>query len=340
MQKEKKVRKVTTEKSESFSFGKSGQKTIIQDSRRSRVVGTSTALEKAYYRLTTFPKAENIRPLSMLKKALAHIKREFIKNEDFEWANEQLKSLRQDLTVQGIREKFVLEVYETHARILLEHGDLNEFQQCKTMIQTLTYNTGALENLSDLPEVVVDRDIYGNDKNSSFCLHQSEEAADEFQAYGILYNLVQNAWGELTWSLALGNKASEDLSTASGCDDERPACLRGSSYRHALQVVKALIHNDYQSFFRLYENPPHLSAYLMDYLVRRVRNRAYERIIAAYRPTLSVEHFRETLYFQDLDETRRFLRDNGTVFINEQGGHPFWLDCKATQARITKKEGR
>lgn len=300
-------------------------------------MGTNTALEKLYLRLTDFPKSENVRPLPILIKSLAHIKSRFIKTEDFNWANEQLKSVRQDITVQRLRNKFVLEAYETHARLLLEHGDLNEFHQCQTMIRNLT-SPGA--NLDD--EVAGGKDDREVDRFLDFrgdgdgCLKQSEESADEFRAYGILYNLVQKSWGEMTKALTATTEPFETASTTSS-EGERPAVLRGSSVRHALHVVKAVVHDDYQAFFRLYESAPHLSAYLMDFLVKRVRDSAYERFIAAYRPTISVEHFRGALCFQDLEETRRFLKKQGAVFIQEQGGPPFWLDCKATFASCAKR---
>ena len=97
-------------------------------------------------------------------------------------------------------------------------------------------------------------------------------------------------------------------------------------------MVKAVIHNDYHGFFRLYESAPHLSAYLMDFLVRRVRESAYERIIAAYRPMISVEHVREALVFKDLEETREFLRSSGAVFVEvDKGEPPFWVNTKASK---------
>ena len=92
----------------------------------------------------------------------------------------------------------------------------------------------------------------------------------------------------------------------------------------------AVVHNDYRGFFKLYESAPHMSAYLMDFLVKRMREKAYERIIAAYRPTICVEHFRGALYFQDLEETRLFLRQMGAKFV--KGEPPFWVDCKASSS--------
>lgn len=305
-----------------------------------KLVGTSTDLEKSYLRLTTFPKPENVRPLPVLTKSLAYIKSRFIKTEDFEWANEQLKSVRQDVTVQQIRNKFVLEVYETHARILLERGDLNEFHQCQAMIRSLTtgssgYDLGDDENNTSK----VHENEFLEDDEFLTHLHQTEEASDEFRAYGLLYALVQNSWGELTGALSQARNLVEGSSSSSSCEEgDRPEILRGSSFRHSVRVVKAVLHNDYQAFFRLYECAPHLSPYLMDFLVRRVRSAAYERIIAAYRPTLSVEHFREALFIQDLQETRQFLRKSGAVFIQEQGGLPFWVDCRATSVAAKKRK--
>ena len=307
---------------------------ITTSDQKDRLVGTSTELEKPYLRLTTFPKPENVRPQPVLVKSLAHIKSRFIQTEDFDWANEQLKSVRQDITVQRLRNKFVLEVYETHARILLEHGDLDEFNQCQTMLRSLT--TGSSFEDKHCEDVCVNEDDQVNDidhvePGQLPCLKQSEEASDEFRAYGLLYALVQHSWSEL--SRVLGY-AIDCVSSSTYANAQDGQVHRGSSFRHAICVVKAVMHNDYQGFFRLYESAPHLSAYLMDFLVRRVRDSAYERIVVSYRPTMSVEHFREALFFQDLEETRRFLRKNGAVFVRDSGGPPFWVDCKASTTAL------
>ena len=281
-------------------------------------VGTNRTIEKQYLRLTTFPKAQDVRPLEVLKMSLKHIKEQYIKNEDFDWANEQLKSVRQDITVQGLRTMFVLDVYETHARILLEYGDLNEFNQCQTMIRTLTTGIGSSVDDGLGENIELAYDVDGSPK----LLSQLDDQKDEFGGYRLLYALIQNAdiSKSLTQTRLTVKERTEDRSS-----QKLSSCL------HAMNVIKAVIHSDYRQFFRLYNSAPHLSSFLMDFLVKRIRDAAYERIMVAYRPSFGVEEIRASLNFQDLKETKKFLKQNGAVFIKEKGEPRFLVDCKASR---------
>eukprot|EP00981_Chlorochromonas_danica_P008575 scaffold2229_cov176-Ochromonas_danica.AAC.6 len=98
-----------------------------------RVVGTCQKLEKDYFRLTSAPLPSAVRPESVLRKALEFILHRWESDEvDYLYMCSQLKSIRQDLTVQHIEN-----VYETHARVALESDDLNEYNQCQTQLKQL-----------------------------------------------------------------------------------------------------------------------------------------------------------------------------------------------------------
>ncbi|EIW67776.1 hypothetical protein TREMEDRAFT_33569 [Tremella mesenterica DSM 1558] len=99
--------------------------------------GTNTKLEKSYLRLTSEPSPADIRPLPILKQTLALLKAKWKENHNYAYALDQFKSMRQDLTVQRIKNEFTVEVYEIHARIALEAKDLGEYNQCQTMLRQL-----------------------------------------------------------------------------------------------------------------------------------------------------------------------------------------------------------
>jgi hypothetical protein len=131
------------------------------------VKGTCRILEKEYLRLTSPPKAELVRPQSILEQHLSNLKSSYYgtspttssstahhhpphthsqqqerkvhngKSRDYHWYCSQFKAIRQDLTVQRIQNAFAVDVYETHAKIALEEEDMNEYNQSQTQLKEL-----------------------------------------------------------------------------------------------------------------------------------------------------------------------------------------------------------
>lgn len=101
------------------------------------IVGLNTTLEKRYLRLTSAPKPADVRPEHILRQTLDLLKKKWRKEANYAYICDQFKSLRQDLTVQRIKNEFTVSVYEIHARIALEKADLGEYNQCQTQLRVL-----------------------------------------------------------------------------------------------------------------------------------------------------------------------------------------------------------
>jgi hypothetical protein len=121
----------------SFARGPAGPTLQALRARSDAAHGTSTSLEKSYLRLTAPPEASAVRPPAVLRDALTLVKRRWAAAPDYTYACEQLKAIRQDLTVQHTRDALAVDVYETHARVALESRDVAEYTQCAAVLRAL-----------------------------------------------------------------------------------------------------------------------------------------------------------------------------------------------------------
>jgi hypothetical protein len=101
------------------------------------IVGTCYEQEKKFFRLTKKPDASEIRPPTVLRKHFNHLQTIAKNPTKYKYVCDQLRAIRQDLTVQKIRDDFTISVYEFHARLTLENKDLCEFNQCQTQLRHL-----------------------------------------------------------------------------------------------------------------------------------------------------------------------------------------------------------
>ncbi|KAM0908249.1 hypothetical protein ACQ4PT_015592 [Festuca glaucescens] len=98
------------------------------------IKGTCQEIEKRYLRLTSAPDPATVRPEDVLEKALHMVE---TSEKNYLYKCDQLKSIRQDLTVQRIQNELTVKVYETHARLALQAGDLSEYNQCQSQLTRL-----------------------------------------------------------------------------------------------------------------------------------------------------------------------------------------------------------
>lgn len=120
-----------------FEFG-NDEEDIFEKTEQYSVTGTCQTMEKRYLRLTSAPDPGQVRPEPVLQRWLAELETLWAhKKKEWKYVEDQMRAIRQDLTVQNIRGPFREQVYELNARWALESGDLGQFNQCQTQLKQL-----------------------------------------------------------------------------------------------------------------------------------------------------------------------------------------------------------
>ena len=123
----------------------------------------------------------------------------------------------------------------------------------------------------------------------------------EFAAYKLLHSLYRNNFQEINVEMkGLGS-----------------ALRKSRPVMHAAAVVAASVKTDYHRFFVLYNQAPHMSAYLMDFMVHRMRKAACCRIVRAYFPVVSIEFLTLELAFSSRSECKKFVKKLGAILTSE-----------------------
>jgi SAC3 family protein LENG8/THP3 len=252
------------------------------------VVGTCQTLEKEYFRLTSAPKPEVVRPQYILEQHLANLKElrsgssaavaaaSGHRQHEYLWFCSQLKAIRQDCTVQHLSNAFCVDVYETHAKIALEEGDLNEYNQCQTQLKYL-YALLSSKNDNVVDVAVALRNM------------------DEFVAYRLLYTIF------LTGNQKYDGGSSDLFKIMLSLSAEQRQC--SVPIQHALQVREAVASFDYHAFFRLLQNcPTGHGKFLMNRILPSIRQHALQVICRVYRPSVSVDFVIKELGLHEEEE--------------------------------------
>jgi len=287
--------------------------------------GTCQRLEKDFFRLTSVPLPEEVRPRPVLLRAFARLERlweghresviakatkpteietsdaenpisAFNKEQadtsiNYEYLCSQIKAIRQDLRIQRINDVFTVEVYETHARWALQCHDMNEYAGCQTRLAEL-YRSGL-----------------------------QSRSIGEFTAYNLLYlttltlNKRSNQGGssvlKLLREIALAGRA-QDLKDSKGRVGLSSASAKDPSVAHALRVRAAVVNENHFQFFKLLRETPHLGDLILLPIVDTFRALAIAKIVKGYKPSVPRSLVARQVGLEDQsEECEEFLRRLG-----------------------------
>jgi len=143
-----------------YEFG-NDEEDVFEKTEQYSVIGTCKKMEKRYLRLTSAPDPSLVRPESVLREWLKSLTSTWrTKVRDWKYIEDQMRAIRQDLTVQNLRGDFTLLVYETNARWSLEAGDLGQFNQCQTQLKQLHAQSSTSTSLDTRCEFISYRLLY------------------------------------------------------------------------------------------------------------------------------------------------------------------------------------
>lgn len=260
-------------------FGDTNNSPSVRDTptQNGIIVGTLTDLEKRYLRLTSEPDPARVRPQPVLEKCVPFVVNKYRQeNSLYLYVNDQLKAIRQDLTVQHIKNDFSIHVYETHGRLALENNDLGEFNQCQSQ----------LKHLYDA-------------KLKKYAAYY--ESTFEFTCYRILYLLLTSNYSQI---------CRMKLEILAGDVHKEPVKATHREFRtcvyEALNLLTHITQGNYHQFFKVYRlfqttQSMSLGTHLLkQFMAPKQRLIALHTMCKAYRK-IPVEYLQSELAFGDDD---------------------------------------
>jgi SAC3 family protein LENG8/THP3 len=252
-------------------------------------VGRSTAMERAYTRYE--PLVEDIRPLLVLKRAFAFVVARSKEVEETDgvkagqkYLSDQLKGMRQDLRVQNIVQPFTVKVYERHARLSLEMGDIGEFNQCQA----------ALKQFYESPLLAAH--------------HTSEK---EFFLYRVVYLTLSEQYDSLSTELINFTNAQLKGVTRPGMME-----LDKATVNSTLALCNACINGDTSTICRLLVDFPMEMCHLVRIYLQKLRIMWLKEILTAMKGMLAMRFLMASLGFTPVmggtaaqQQTRAFWLD-------------------------------
>ncbi|KAI0220312.1 hypothetical protein L0F63_006464 [Massospora cicadina] len=267
------------------------------------IIGSCLTHEKSYFRLTSVS-CVTCAHCTSSKSGPKKLMVKWRETKDYGYILDQFQAIRQDLTVQRIKNPFSVRVYETCARLALESvrvkGNTDKFTPSRIWGEFNKCQTKLIEFYS-----------YGIQGNEP-----------EFIAYRILYYLHTRNQSDINKTLTMLTWEQKQHAAIS----------------HALQVRSAISSMNYVQFFKLYRVTPNLGKCLINHFLERERIRALIVICTSFRQTIPVAYVASKLGFDTLHDCLAFLKDsdilpNADSLVPNPAGTPITFSTRPVLPR-------
>ena len=195
-----------------------------------------------------------VNPLPVLKDSLQFCLEKYHQNNNYEYISEQLRSIRQDLSVQHIEDPFNVEVYETHGKLAILNRDWGNFNQSMGQLEILyPKNLGSFKNICEFWKY---RIIYlvGIDDTDGLCSFIPKIDSNVLESKDVQFALK-------IWKIAQSEewmryfsimKKSDEL--VAGVMSLKAQSLRITALSCTCRAVRKLTLADYRTFLCFEEN--------------------------------------------------------------------------------------
>jgi len=322
----------------------------VRNTINTLAVGQNKNLEKEYLRLTSLPDIADVRPPHVLQQALELVKQKWKEGEcSYKYTCDQLKAIRQDLTVQHVRNALTVAVYETHARLAIETGDWAELKQTLAVLGTLYVDIRSKSSANDFSGDC------GSGANASGMKKKKERKKERKRAEGIggggeddndgatITDGLKNQSEFTAYNLMLAAATGRSVLAHELKECASRGFLNQSSFlQHALTACTAASSTgNYVALLKLYDNAARMAPYLLDLLVEKTRLKSYSTLLAAYRGSvdsgLPLSQVAVWLGFAKRKEAAAWLRERGGVLLRSNDGNDGKVvDVKASREGLRR----
>ncbi|CCW64419.1 unnamed protein product [Phytomonas sp. EM1] len=207
--------------------------------------------------------------------------------------------MRQDLRVQNIADSFAVNVYELHARLCLEIGDVGEFNQCQAALKRLYLSDSVRKSECNIPEF--------------FC-------------YRLAYLSLSQQHDALSTELI--NYTNAQI-RASSSKPETEELMSSRDVQHTLRLCEACDEGDCSAISRYLAYFPREMGFLIRIYLPRLRVRWLREILCGLRGLVSIRFLMSNLGFTPHRLCSKNVKPNG----NNAADVCFWIDDSKEQAK-------